>query len=232
MIMSGEENGEEIAGSIYAVAPSTTAYLFMSNGALDETMYAQPGLDLIAESIDFDDELITVVTAGEEPLNFADSNETVEVAVPAEWYALETGESQFPIIMSEPEARYVVAVGTEEAFGPDYDPAALQEIFPEGAELDPALYDELIEGIIGMISTSDSQITLDAEGSEVFPREGALMIRLAGEADLEDLTTIPVLLYADMRREEAVMAVVFGDIESVLAQEAEIQALVESVTGL
>jgi hypothetical protein len=145
---------------------------------------------------------------------------------------MNTGDPQFPVILAEPEARYVAAIGTEAAFGDDFDSSALDEFFSDEGVVAPAEYENLIATVAEMLNSSGSPIMLDDELSQVIPREGATTVRLVGTADLGDDLHMPVILYVDLRDAGLVVVTIFGDTESAVAQEEEIQAMVESVEGL
>ncbi len=232
LTFSGGDPNEIEAGSLYVLAPNETAYILTVVGSTEARDYAAPGLELIAQSITFDDDLITVVNAGAEPLRFTDEDETVEVTVPAGWYAIATGDPQFPAILAEPEVRYVVAIGTQETFGGAFDPNSLEEYIPAEGELDPEKAQELIDTVFKMVSDSGSPIVIDEELSNVVAREGAVTVYLVGDADLGDGISIPVILSIDLRTSGVGVAAIFGDTESALELGDALQTLLESVTGL
>lgn len=226
-------NDEEVAsGALYVMAPNENAYLLIAGGPEVDWAYAQPGVDLIVQSITFDEDLLTVVMAGDEPMLFTDEDATVEVSVPAGWYAIGTGDPQFPVILGEPEVRYVVAIGTEGSFGEEFDPDILEEFIPTEGELSPEDSALLIDSIVEMVASSGSPIDLDEDLSQVVTREGAVTVRLVGDADLGDGLGMPVILYIDLRTSGVGVAAVFGDTESALVVEDVIQTLLGSVTGL
>lgn len=231
LAFSGSDMGEEVGGALYVVAPNENAYIMVAGGPLDEWEYAKEGVDLIARSIVFDEELITAVFVEGEPLEFANADGTVQVTVPAGWYVMDTGDPQFPIIIAEPEVRYVVAVGGEKVFSGEFDDALLDRI-PETGELDPAEYDALFADIVTLIEDSGSPIIVDEELSSVSSREGAATVRLVGQADLDDGLVIPVVFYMDLRVESVGVIVVFGDSESAMSVEGDLQQMLESVTSL
>lgn len=227
---SGEADGEAIAGAFYVIAPSESAYLLVAGGTPEHWAQVAEGVQLIAESMTFDENLISLATAGDEPLLFSNEDESVQAEVPPGWYVVDTGDPIFPIIMAEPEVRFVVAVGAEDAFAEDANLEALQEYLPSSGEVDPAEYDELIQAIVDTMSESGSDMLLDADQSEVYAREGALTARLVGDADLGDGLSMPVVVYIDLRSDDIAMIGVFGDVETALGVEELIQAVVESVT--
>ena len=230
--LSGIDDEEMAAGALYVMAPNENAYLTIAGGPEADWAYAQPGVDLIVQSITFDEDLFKGVMAGDEPLIFQDEDATVEVAVPAGWYAIGTGDSQFPVILGEPEVRYVTAIGTAASFGGDFDPGVLEEFIPAEGELSEEDSAALIDSVVEMVANSGSPINLDEDLSQVVTREGAVTVRLVGNADLGNDLEMPVVLYLDLRTNGAGVVAVFGDIESALEVEDVIQTLLESVTGL
>lgn len=229
LVFTGEEGDQVFVGSLYVLAPNERAYLLIAGGTEEAWEYGAEAIELIAQSITFDEEEITVLSAGDEPVRFSDSDETVEVEVPAGWYAMDTGEQRFPILLAESEARYVAAIGTESAFGDEFDPELL-EIAQD--ELDPAEYEEVISFMLETLDRSGNVILVDEDRSDVFPREGAVMIQLVGDADLGDGLTIPVVFYTDIDSTDVEVVALFGDIDLALEQEDAVHALVESVVGL
>jgi hypothetical protein len=232
LTFTGVEDDKPVAGTLYSLAPNASAYLLVAGGAADEWAYAEPGVDLIAKSITFDEDMVTAVQATDEPLDFSDKDGTIQVTVPVGWYATATGDSQFPLILSEPEARYAVAVGTAASFGDDFDADKLQEFVPAEGDLDPSKYSDLLDRIVEMLNNSSSPINLDEEQSEVSTREGAVTVRLVGDAEVGEDVALPVILYIELRSDSAVAVAIFGDTESALSVEEDIRALVESVTEL
>jgi hypothetical protein len=230
LAFSEETEGAASAGAFYVVAPNESAYLLLAGGTQEEWDYAAAGVELIAESITFDEELITVTSAGDEPLVYTDGNETLEVEVPAGWYVIDTGDSLFPVVLAEPEVRYIAAVGTEASFGGDLEPLA--EFVPAEGDFDAAQRDELIAAVVDLMNSAGNEMTVDEEQSDVFPREGAVMVRLVGEAEIDQGLTMPVVIYTDLRSAGAAVVALFGDIDSILAEEVVIFSLVESVTEL
>jgi hypothetical protein len=228
---TGEDAGDEIGGSLFVVAPNENAYTIIGGGTVAEWEYAAPGIDLIAESIVFDEDLISVTWVEDEPLLFTDEDETIEVEIPTGWYVLATGDSQFPIMVAERDVRYVIAVSNESAFGEEFDESILSFI-PEDGELDPEQYDELFDAIMEMVDSSGSPIVVDEELSTFVGRDGALTVRLVGDAELDEGLTMPIAFYIDLRTTGVGAVVVFGDRASAFAVEEEIQAMLESVTGL
>jgi len=232
LAFSGTEDDKPMGGAIYILAPNESAYVLTSGGPSDQWQYAAPGLDLIAKSITFDTDLITSIQIGDQPEDYANDDNTVQVTVPAGWYAMSTGDEQFPVILAEPEVRYVVAVGTENSLGPDFDPNVLKQFVPESGELDPSKYSDLIHAIADSIGNSGGPIKLDEEASQVIPREGAVLVKLVGDAEIEQDTSIPVIIYVDLRTDSAAVAAVFGDTDSAKDSDTDMQALVASVQNL
>jgi hypothetical protein len=226
---SGNVGGVDAAGLMYIAAPNQHTYLLVAGGPPDEWAQVAEGIDLIAESMVFDEDLVTLVAAGDEPLAYTDADATVEFELPAGWYAMNTGDSQFPVVAAEPEVRYVVTMGNEESFGEDVADEILALYDPEGGELDSAASAALINELLGLLGDSND-MTLDAEQSTVFRHEGGLMFQLVGGADMGDGISLPVILYLDIRETTGAIAAVFGDTEFALADGEIIESMVQSVT--
>ena len=79
-------------------APKQHTYLLVAGGPPEEWAQVAEGINLVAESIVFDEELVTLVAAGDESLAYTDAEATVEFELPAGWYAMDSGDSQFPVV--------------------------------------------------------------------------------------------------------------------------------------
>jgi hypothetical protein len=225
------EGGEEIGGTLFVTAPNEDAYLLVAGGSREAWEYAGPGIDLIAQSITFDEDLIEAVYVEDEPLIFQDEDESIEVQVPSGWYVIGTGDPQFPVMVAEAEVRYVAAVGNEGVFSGGFDESIL-EMIPEEGELDPDLYEEMFQSILDMVADSGTPFIIDEELSSFVEREGAVTVRLVGDADLGNGLSLPVIFYVDLRRTGVGVITIFGDTESALDVEDQIQEMLQSVTGL
>jgi hypothetical protein len=232
LAFSGTEDNTPVSGALYTLAPSPTAYVLTAAGSADNWQYAAPGLDLIAKSVTFDPDLVTAVKTGDSPEDFSDDDKSVQVTVPAGWYASSTGDKQFPIIVAEPEVRYVVAIGTDNSLGGDFDPKIIKQFEGKDGKIDPSKYPDVLRALADSMNNSGGEMKLDEEASQVIPREGAILIKLAGDADLGNDMSIPVIIYVDMRDNEAAAAAVFGDIESAKEKDADLQTMVASIKKL
>jgi hypothetical protein len=232
MAFSGIRDDIYEAGALYVGAPNETAYLVIIVGTEEEVSYAMPGIDLIVESLTFEENDVTGTLAEDGPLVYSDEDETMEVTVPAGWYVMGTGDTQFPIIIGEPEVLYVVAAGTENVFGDEFDPAILEEFIPEDGELDAEMEQALFETVLEMVDNSGTPINLDEELSALTARQGAITVRLVGEANLGNEFSLPVALYVDLRPTDVGVMGVFGELETALELEDELTRIMESITGL
>lgn len=231
LAFSGTDNGDSIGGVLYVVAPNEVAYLLVGGGPADQWAYAAPGIELIAESLVFDADLITVEQAGDAPLPFVDEEAGVEVTAPAGWYVMSTGDRQFPVMVSEPEVRYVAAIGTGASFGGNFDLDVLGALLPDTDELSEEESQALISAILEMVDDAGSPFIVDDAASTVTARDGAVTVKLVGEADLDQGLTMPIILYLDLRTSGIGVVAIFGDTESALVVEDEIQTMLESVNG-
>jgi len=229
---SGGSFGEEIGGRFYAFATGSSAYLAIAGGPLDEWLLYADAIETMVGSLTFDDGLIDLAQAGDAPELFVDAEELTEVEIPAGWYVSNTDDPQLPVIVAEPELRYVVAIGSEATFGQELSPELAGLFLSPDGESNPEDYDDLIDAISDALGSSSGGFELDPAMSASFPREGAVMIRLGGMAELDDDLTVPLVFFIDLREAGGVVAIVFGDVEAAQAAEAEIMQLIESVTVL
>jgi len=232
LAFSGTQDNQPVGGALYTLAPNKSAYILTVVGPSDQWLYAAPGLDLIAKSITFDSGLITAVKIGDKPEDYTDDDKTMQVTVPAGWYVMSTGDDQFPVIMAEPGVSYVAAVGTDKALGKNFDPTILKQFTGPNGELDPSKYADLIHAIADSIGNSGGPFKLDEEQSHVIPRDGALLLKLVGDADIGNDMSMPVIIYVDMRDGGVAAGAIFGDIESAKGVDADMQAMIASIKKL
>lgn len=226
----GEQWGESFEGAMYIVAPNENAYMVVSGGTPEEWAYVSPGVDLLIESLTFDQELVNVVLVGDEPFDFVDEGEGLTVTVPAGWYVMSSGDAQFPVIIGEPEARYVAALGMSANFDSPLDTAELADLIA-AEEISKEDAQDLIDDIVLMMEDSGSPILLDMEGSDVLSREGALGVRLVGGADIGDGVALPVIFYVDLRADDMAALAIFGNTEIALDEEEVIMNILKSIVG-
>jgi hypothetical protein len=231
MEFSGVDDSEVSAGALFVVAPGNNAFLFLAGGLAEEWAYAEPGVEAIINSITFDDDLLEIVSADGGPLDFTDEDETLQVTVPEGWYAMATGDPQFPVILAEPEVRYIIAVGTEASFGEDFDASALEEMLPESGELTEEQKQDFLDTVIDAVASSGSPIDIDEDSSTLALEDGVLTVHLVGTADLEDFS-MPIVFYLSLDQDGAAVAVVFGDTESAGAIEDVTLGVLDSITKL
>ncbi len=227
---SGNVGDVDATGLMYIAAPNQHTYLLVAGGPPEEWAQVAEGINLVAESIVFDEELVTLVAAGDESLAYTDAEATVEFELPAGWYAMDSGDSQFPVVAAESEVRYIVTMGNEESFGEDVADEILALYDPEGGELDSAASAALISELLVLLGDSSNEMMLDEEQSTVFRHESGLTFQLVGEADMGDGVSLPVILYLDVREATGAIAAVFGDTELALADGETIELMVQSVT--
>ena len=227
---SGNVGDVDATGLMYIAAPNQHTYLLVAGGPPEEWAQVAEGINLVAGSIVFDEDLVTLVAAGDESLAYTDAEATVEFELPAGWYAMDSGDSQFPVVAAEPEVRYIVTMGNEESFGEDVADEILALYDPEGGELDSAASAALISELLVLLGDSSNEMMLDEEQSTVFRHESGLTFQLVGEADMGDGVSLPVILYLDVREATGAIAAVFGDTELALADRETIELMVQSVT--
>ncbi len=229
---SGDIDGFDANWTFYVVAPNEMVYLLVAGGPPDEWALISEGVELIAESITFDEDLVGLVAAGDEPLAYADADGLLELELPAGWFVIDTDDPLFPVMAAEPEVRYVVAIGAQDAFGEELNPDLFELYNANVDELSQEEYDALVAQVMDALGESSNEMNLDPASSDIFNREGAMLIRMVGDVDLGNEAFMPALLYLDIRENNGAMFAVFGDVESALIEEDLIRTLIESVTIL
>ena len=225
---AGEFEGEEAAGAFYVLAPGATAYMLLSVAPADQWETVAPGIDLIAESMTFDDDLLTLQQATDGTLDYSTTDGLITLTVPEGWYVAETNDITLPVVAANAEADFAVAFGIDPAFDEELGPELDELLETPAGETTPEL-EALVDELVAVLGVPGEDLELDEEQSELFAREGAVIIRLVGNAALDTDVALPIALYFDLRTDGAVAAVVFGDIEAALADETTLLQLVESV---
>lgn len=232
LAFTGESLGEDQAGVIYITAPNESVYSLIASGPPEEWEKVAEAVQSIANSIVFDEELISLSSIGDEPETFTEGDGKLEVEVPAGWYALDVEGPVFQVVLSEPEVRFAVAVAAGEDFNDALEPSMLAQIVPSDGELTAEEQEALIADIMDILMNSGGDVELEEEAASVLTREGAVTVIAPGTANLQSGVIMPVKFYVDLRPTGGAVVAVFGDLDTAATVEAEIQMLVESVTGL
>ncbi|MCC6169822.1 MAG: hypothetical protein IT329_21575 [Caldilineaceae bacterium] len=212
--------GVEGSGAFYAISPGETAYMFFAFAPAEEWVAVAPGVAQVAESITFDEELLTLATAGSGGLVFGDNAGILETTIPEGWHVTGTNDETLPLLIADPEYTLALMLGTESEMEPELG-AMMDELLNQpGGEVDPAVVDEAFAGLVERMM-QDGDFTVDETLNAYFPREGAITLRLGGEGDFSGLIT-PAMVYFDLRSDGAVMQIIFGDLQDMLAQEEEL----------
>ena len=187
---------------------------------------------LIAKSITFDSDLITSIQIGDQPEDYANDDNTVKVTVPAGWYAMSTGDEQFPLFWLNRKCAMLWQLAPKNRWVRILTPTFSNNLCRRAESLTPRNTRELIHAIADSIGNSGGPIKLDEEESQVIPRDGAVLVKLVGDAEIEQDTSIPVIIYVDLRTDSAAVAAVFGDTDSAKDSDTDMQSLVASVQKL
>jgi hypothetical protein len=228
---TAEIEGVEGAGAFYIISPGASAYLLFTFAPTDEWETLAPGVAAVADSISFEDELITLQTATEGELPFGDEQGVLELVVPAGWHVTDTFDPTLPVIVSDPEFNFVGAVGSDatfvEAAGIDTE-SLFDSIFVDG-QIEQEALDEAVDGLAE--GFEGSGLVLDEEMTATYPRDGAVTIRVAGAGEFEEGINVPMVVYFDLRQDGASVVVVFGDADAALAQEEALLEIIQSVSA-
>lgn len=228
-VFAGESEGEMMGGMFYVFAPGPMAYLLLAVGSLEDWEANRPGVDLIANSLQFDEELILLEKAGDEAITFVSSDGTTSVVAPPGWYASDSDDAELPVIVGAPDMAYVAAIGTEASFGEELRPEIAELFVPSEGESNPEDYDDLVGAIVEMLGSSGQEVTLDPSRQAVYPRDGAVTIRLVGTMELDTDLPFTVATFVDLRESGGAVMIVFGDIDRALDDEEALLTILESI---
>lgn len=228
IIFDAEFEGEPGRGGVYVVSPGSDAYMLIGYSTTDEWAALEPGVDMMAESIFFDPELITLTAAEAGPLELSDEGETLQIVVPEGWQVTQTPDDTFPLVVVDPEFRLASAVGAV-AGAPEEEGIDLQALLDVGdGEADPAVMEALVQTIIAGMELSADEFQIDDTLTQITPHDDAATIRLAGDAQFEEGLSAPIVLYMDIRPDGVVAVVIFGDIALALEQEDAVLGMVQT----
>ena len=224
--------GRNVVSTSQPLAAQAGLRMLLAGGTQEEWDANKAGVELIANSVQFAEDLITLQQAGDAPLTFVGADETLSVETPAGWYVSDSNDPTLPIIVGAPDMSFAAAVGTGATMGQELNLSQAELFAPSGGESNPEDYDDLVDAIVEMLGSSGQDLTLNPDLQTVYERDGGLTIRLVGSMDLDQDLPFTVGLYIDLRADSGAILIVFGDIDAALAQEDALRAVVESATDL
>lgn len=219
-------------GVVYIIAAGRDGYGMYAGAESTAWQTLGPVVDEIAAGIVINPEYITLQRAGDEPLEIASEDGAYTITLPAGWLGSVTGDEDLGLVISDPDVSVVGAAGLSESAPPD-DP--MLQALAEGiaGELDDETSATIIESVLdNMDLGGDGGVLINDAETAVFPAtaEGALgIIRVVGDAPLEDDVLMPVTLYISVYTDRAGAFVFMGDPEAVRVFESEILATVDSM---
>jgi hypothetical protein len=220
-------DGIPAKGVLYLLTPGIEVYMVIGVAPEDQWEAVAPGIELMATSMTFAPETITLQTAGPGGLDFSDATGVLSVIVPEGWLVTDTDDETIPVVITEPDLKWAAMLGTQESFDADIDidvDEVLEQLTsgdPEVAEQDAI--DAILEGM------GDAGFDLDRERSQITTRDGAFTVRLVGQTEFAPDQAIQMLLYMDMRADGGVVLLVMGDVADALSQTALFEEMLESV---
>lgn len=224
-------DGLEGSGAIYGISPGETSYLLFAFAPTDEWQMQLPGLELMLNSLTFDDELLTLATAEGGTLTFADANGLMELVIPEGWHASSTNDPTLPLLAADPGYHFVTAMGPYAGFDSDLA-AELEGIFDPSLELDPETEALVFDLLVEAMSDEGPAFLVDEALNATFPREGAVTFRMVGEGDFGDGLMMQVVIYMDLHSDSGLVTMAFGNTEEVLAQEPLLLEMIASAVLL
>ncbi len=223
--------GLEGSGALYVISPGETVYLLTAFAPSDEWAALAPGVAMIAESIVFDEELLTLVTAEGGDLAYTHSRGLIETTIPEGWHVTSTNDEELSLFVADPDYTFGVVLGVDAEDGAELGSLADELL----GDLDTELAQETLDWVFDELTTvmsGEGDFVVDETLNAYYPREGALTFRMAGEGDLGDGLAMPVVVYFDLRNDGSVMQFVIGDIEAALEMEPDLLAIMASTVVL
>ena len=227
--LTADFEGAPAEGAIYLVSPGTDAFVLIGFAEPGIWPELEPGVDLIAESIFFDSELITLTTAENGPLPYRDSSGVLSWTAPEGWQVAETYDLDFPLVVVDPDFTIagILGMGPE---GPAEEGFDLDALLPaEGEEPDARVTSEAVEAIRTEMDVAPEEFVVDESLSRLFPAEESAVLRFGGQGRFDDDIESPVVIYLKLDAESMFALLLFGDVDDTLEQESAILDLIGSV---
>lgn len=227
---TGADSGDGLMdGAIYVYGPGEAVYMMFGAAPAEVWPDVAAEADTAAASILFDEELITLQTAGGEGLEVEDANGTFRFTVPPGWSVSPASLAEMPFTFTDPDVSIVGLVGVppvadDGAFARALTEATANSLSEEGAR-------DLVAAAIAALDMQENGLTLDESLTDAYiPDSGAasIVVRLGGEADLGDGLLLPMTIYAALNADSAIAFVLIGEADAVLAREDDVRAMVES----
>lgn len=219
-------------GTIYIIAAGDKGYGVYA-GSLTETWPAlEAVVDEAIQGMEIDPELITLQQAGDEPLQLYDVDGTYSVQLPAGWYGSYTGDEDLGLVFSDPAISFVGAGGLSPTTDSN-DPMLRTLIEATAGALDEETSQLIIQSILEeMDLAGDGDVFIDESQSMVFPAAANGMmgiVRVVGEAPIEDDIILPVVLYLSVYLDRAGAFIFMGNTDAVQENEETILQVIESL---
>lgn len=220
---------DEVEGSgvMYVISPGETVYVFIAFASTDEWETLSSQVQQVAESITFDDNLLTLVTAENGELVYSD-NENVQVTIPEGWHVSNTNDESLLVLVTNPDYRFAMAIGTDAGFDEGLG-SGLEDlsISPEDeidAETQAMVFDLIMQAM-----GDGSDFVVDESLNAVYPHEGGVTFRVVGAGDFSDGANMPVAVYLDLRTDGGLISMLLGDVDSALEVEPQVLEIINSV---
>lgn len=227
---TGADNGNGLMdGAMYVYGPGEAVYMMFAAAPADQWLSVAAEADLAAAGILFDDELITLQTAGDEGLEVEDANGVFRFTVPPGWSVTPINMEEMPFTFTDPDISVVGLAGAPPVTANDAFARALTEATADSLSEESAR--ELIMAAITALDIKEDGLTLNDELTDVYvPESGeaSLIARLGGDADLGDGLILPMTIYAALKADSAIAFVLMGEPDVVLGLEDAVRPMVES----
>jgi hypothetical protein len=224
-----DSGGGLMDGAIYVYGPGEAVYMMFAAAPAEEWASVAAEADLAAASILFDEELVTLQTAGDEGLEVEDPAGAFRFTAPPGWSVTPMNMAEMPFTFTDPDISVVGLAGAPPMTDADAFARALAEA--TAGNLSEENAQALIAEAIAALDIQEDGLALDDTLTDVYvPESGeaSFVVRMGGEADLGDGLILPMTLYVALNADRAIAFVLIGEPDVVLALEDALRPMVES----
>jgi hypothetical protein len=228
----GNNTDQDIGGAFDILCAGTKIYLVWAAAPIDQWPEFSDVVDWMESSLVVEEAQVDLLTAEGDDFFFVDEDGAVEVWVPDGWRVSDLNAAGMPVAVANPDYSVALMLTSE---------AQLEE---EGGEdllrfityLTAGMTEEAVDGLAHIVLAAAvpdyEDARLDADTLTNSPRDGGVMVSVAGELVLSAGAEVPIILYLDIGDGRLAAAVAVGDMNELLADEATVLEIVQSIAPL
>ena len=229
--LSADMGGGEVGtGAFYIVSTGLETYGIYGFAAPADWPQIESGLDLMAGSLVFDPDMITLEAIKGGLLEYVDEENGLRLTVPDGWLVSPTGDVDVPVVLADSglnlAAMLSIAPGSPADEGLD-----VTELLQGGAA-DAQTSLEMVQTVLDMMDLPSDEFVQDETLTQAFPGDDSVVLRFGGDIAIEDFGTIPLAFYLSLTEEKAAVLVLMGEAETMLAVEPTLLDLLNSLERL